>query len=60
MQNRICSWSFLVEIKNRTIGLWGLCYKGKDQRTDIKILFTGQDNATIGFFRNKVMDNRKR
>jgi hypothetical protein len=42
------------------IGLWGLFYKGRDQRTDVKILFTGQDNATIGFFRNKMMDNRKR
>jgi hypothetical protein len=42
-----------------SIGLWGLFYKDRDQRTYIKILFTGQDNATIGFFRNKVMDSRK-
>jgi hypothetical protein len=43
-----------------SIGLWGLFYIGRDQRTDIKILFTGQDNATIGFFSNKMMVSRKR
>jgi hypothetical protein len=38
-----------------SIGLWGLFYKGRDQRTDLKIPFTGKDNATVGFFRNKMM-----
>jgi hypothetical protein len=41
------------------LGLWGHFYKGKDQRKYVKILFTGKDNATIGFFRNKMMDNKK-
>jgi hypothetical protein len=50
----------MVERVYTFIGLWGLFYKGRDQGTDVKILFTRKDNATIGFFRNKIMDNRKR
>jgi hypothetical protein len=43
-----------------SIRIWSLSYKGKDSRTDVKILFTGKDNATIGFFRNKMMESRKK
>jgi hypothetical protein len=42
------------------IGLWGLFYKGRYQRMDVNIPLTGKDNATIVFFRNKMMDNRKK
>ena len=42
------------------LGLWGMFYKGRDQREDVNILFTRQDNGNIGFFRDKMMDNRKR
>jgi len=44
---------------NASIGLWGLFDIGQDQRIDIKILFTWQDNATIGFFSNKMMVRTK-
>jgi hypothetical protein len=43
-----------------SIRLWGLFYIGQYQRTYIKILFTGQDNATIGFFSNKMMVSKKK
>jgi hypothetical protein len=40
----------LLKRSYASIGLWGLFYKGKDQRNRCKESFTGQDNATIGFF----------
>ena len=49
----------MVERFYAFIGLWGLFYKGRYQGKDVKILFTVQDNETIGFFRNKMMDIRK-
>jgi hypothetical protein len=50
----------MVERFYAFIGLWGLFYKGRDHGIDVKILFTEQDNAVVGFFRNKMMDSRKR
>jgi hypothetical protein len=62
---KICRTNFLFFYKMDErfyafIGLWGLFYKGRDHRADVNIIFTGQDNVAIGFFRNKMMDNRKR
>ena len=50
----------MVERLYAFIGLWIPSYKGKDSIIDIQILFTGQDNATIGFFINKMMDDKKK
>jgi hypothetical protein len=45
----------MVERFYASNGLWGLFYKGRDRRTNIKIPFIGKDNATTGFFSNKMM-----
>jgi hypothetical protein len=39
---------------------YGVCFiKFETKEQILKGIFTGQDNATVGFFRIKMMDNRK-